>query len=124
MFRVKSIVGVLALVLVASLAARGEEPTTKPTKVAKGDAKAIKLVQPWSKLTDLSDEQKTQINDVHQKALAQIKAIHDKEEADIMALLNDQQKTELKKLSDEEKAQEKAKRADKKTAGAEEMQPK
>src|SRR4051794_12688695 len=121
MLRIKSIVGVFALVLIASLVARADEPTTRPSKGAKVDTKTIKLTQPWSKLTDLSDDQKGQINDIHQKALAEIKAIHDREEAQIMALLNDQQKAELKKLSDEEKAQEKAKRADKKKEGSDEM---
>jgi len=119
--RIKSIAGVFALVLIASLAIAADEPTTKPSKSAKLDSKTIKLTQPWSKLTDLSDEQKGQINEIHQKALAEVKAIHDREESQIMALLSEPQKAELKKISDEEKAQEKSKRAEKKKDGSEEM---
>ena len=116
-----SLVVAAPLILVIALVARAaDEKKTEKTDKVEGKAVTVKLTQPWSKLTTLSDDQKTQISDIHQKALAQIKAIHDKEEADIMGLLNDEQKAELKKLQDDEKAAEKAKRADKKKETMEE----
>src|SRR5262245_22479103 len=98
--RVKPLLAIAALVLLAAFVVRAQD---KP--------KPIKLVQPWSKLTTLNDEQKTKLNDIHQKALAEIKAIHEKEEADCMALLTDAQKSELKKIEEQEKAEAKEKRA-------------
>jgi Spy/CpxP family protein refolding chaperone len=62
-----------------------------------------RLTQPWSKISSLSDDQKTQIRQIHAKAVSDKKAIDDKERADIMALLNDEQKTEAQKLLDEQK---------------------
>jgi Spy/CpxP family protein refolding chaperone len=62
-----------------------------------------RLTQPWSKISSLSDDQKTQIRQIHAKAVSDKKAIDDKERADIMALLNDEQKTEAQKLMDEQK---------------------
>ena len=113
MSSLKRVVGIAALVLIACALARAEEPTTKPSKPDKAP-KAIKLVQPWSKLTTLTDDQKTQINDIHVRANTEVKTIRDKEEADIMALLTDAQKAELKKLDEDRRAEEKAKRAEKK----------
>jgi hypothetical protein len=98
--RVKSLLPTIALVLLVTLVVNAQD---KP--------KPIKLVQPWSKLTTLNDDQKTKLNDIHQKALAEIKAIRDKEETDCMAVLTDAQKSELKKLEEQEKADAKEKRA-------------
>jgi hypothetical protein len=98
--RVKSLLPTIALVLLVTLVVNAQD---KP--------KPIKLVQPWSKLTTLNDDQRTKLNDIHQKALAEIKAIRDKEETDCMAVLTDAQKSELKKLEEQEKAEAKEKRA-------------
>jgi hypothetical protein len=79
--------------------ARAEEK--KAAEEAK--PKMAKLVQPWSKLTSLSDDQKTKIREIRAKANAECKAIRDKEEADCVAVLNDEQKAELEKLKAEAK---------------------
>ena len=104
MSRFKSLGLIAVLVVGGSLAIAADEPKKAP--------KPIKLVNPWSKLTDLTDEQKVKINDLHQEALAAIKDIKAKEEADIMAVLTSEQRDELRKLEAEEKAAEKAKRAE------------
>lgn len=114
MQRFKFFIGVFALVLVCSSIARADQPATQPVK----PAKPIRLTLPWSGLTTLSDEQKEQINQIHQEALAQIKAIHQREETKILALLSDDQKAELKRLDDQRKAEAKQKRAEKKKTAA------
>jgi Spy/CpxP family protein refolding chaperone len=70
----------------------------KPAKKGGG-----RLTQPWSKISTLSDEQKTKIREIHAKAVADKKAIDDKERADILALLTDEQKTEAEKLMADQK---------------------
>jgi Spy/CpxP family protein refolding chaperone len=89
-------VGVCVLMFAAVVWVRAAEP---------GDKKPMgsRLTQPWSKISSLSDEQKSQIREIHSKALAEKKAIDEKERADIMALLNDEQKSEAQKLIDEQK---------------------
>jgi Spy/CpxP family protein refolding chaperone len=109
--RFKSIAGIVALVLIASLAARGEDPTSQPSKPDKKEGRALRLPQPWSKLT-LTDDQKAQIGQIHQKANADVKAIRDKEEEQILSLLTEEQRSELKRLAEERKAEEKARRAE------------
>jgi Spy/CpxP family protein refolding chaperone len=80
-----------------------DAPTTAP---ATRPAHPAKLTKPWSELSDLSDDQKTQIIAIHQKANQEMDAIREKERADILALLTDDQKTEL--AEDEAKAREAA----------------
>jgi len=78
---------------------RAAEPGDKPAK-KQGTAR---LTQPWSKISTLSDEQKSRIREIHGKAIAEINAIREKENADILALLNDEQKAEAQKLIDEQR---------------------
>ncbi len=90
-------VGVCCCVLFMSAAGvfvRAAEPAgEKPRKQGMG-----RLTQPWSKISSLSDEQKTRIREIHGKAVAEINAIREKENAEILALLNDEQKAEAQKL--------------------------
>jgi Spy/CpxP family protein refolding chaperone len=65
-----------------------DAPATRP-------AHAGRLIKPWSEMSDLTDDQKAQIEDINAKADAEIRAIHEKQHADILALLNDDQKKEL-----------------------------
>ena len=74
---------------------RAAEPGDKPKKQGMG-----RLTQPWSKISSLSDEQKTKIREIHGKAVAEINAIRERENADIMALLTEEQKAEAQKLMD------------------------
>ena len=88
--------------------AAGEAKEAKETK------KAVKLVQPWNKLTSLSEDQKDKINAIHQKALAEINLIEKREKTDIEALLTDAQKSELKEIAAEKKKADAEKKAVKK----------
>jgi hypothetical protein len=93
---------------------------TKDAKEAKETKKAVKLVQPWNKLTTLSEDQKDKINAIHQKALAETNAIKKREKTEIEALLTDEQKSELREIA----AQEKKADAEKKTPKKDEAAPK
>src|SRR3954468_6739522 len=73
----------------------------KPADGGKKEMSKGKLTQPWSKMSDLSDDQKSKIKEIHNKANDDIKAIKEKENTDIMALLSDAQKDEAKKLLEE-----------------------
>jgi hypothetical protein len=92
-------VGVVCMMLLAAVVfVKAAEPGDKPKKQS-----SARLTQPWNKISSLSDEQKSQIREIHAKAVADKKAIDEKERADIMALLNDEQKAEAQKLLDEQK---------------------
>jgi Spy/CpxP family protein refolding chaperone len=96
-----------------------DAPTTAPAKHATTKASSIRLEQPYKQLTDLTDDQKVQILEIHKKANEDVKAIRDKEDDDIRAILTDDQKAELNKILEEkrEKAAEKVK--EKKAAATE-----
>jgi len=79
-----------------------DTPATPPV-----EHKAAKLVKPWSELSDLTDDQRSKIAEIHARVLAEVKAIHDKEQQDILALLTADQKhqaAELEKMSKTAKA--------------------
>jgi hypothetical protein len=99
---------VCAVMLCGVVIVRGDdEKKDAPEKAA---AKG-KLVQPWSKLSDLSDEQKNQLREIHAKAMAEIKAIKEKEQTDSMAVLTDAQKAELAAISEKATVEKKTKSA-------------
>jgi hypothetical protein len=99
--------------LAAVVFVRAAEPAgEKPRKQGMG-----RLTQPWSKISGLSDEQKTRIREIHGKAVAEINAIRERENADIMALLTDEQKAEAQKLIDEQRKSRPAASAAKDDAG-------
>lgn len=99
----------MLLVAGTFIIAQGAGPTSNPSSQPTG--RRSKLVQPWSHLTTLSAEQKSNILQIHSKALDEINKIKDKEEADITALLTDAQKQELKTILDQEKLAAKLKAA-------------
>jgi Spy/CpxP family protein refolding chaperone len=113
--KLRLIVAMCIVSLAALTYVRAEEKAAdaKPEK----KPAAAKVVQPWSKLTTLSEEQKTQIKEIRAKANAEVKVIRDKEQADIMALLSDAQKNELKAIMEADAAAKK-KTAAKETEGA------
>ena len=84
--------------LAAVVFVRAAEPGDKPRKQGMG-----RLTQPWSKISSLSDEQKSRIREIHGKAVAEINAIRERENADIMALLTEEQKAEAQKLMEAQK---------------------
>jgi hypothetical protein len=91
--RVKPLAAVLLLVLLVTVVFA--QDSARP--------RSIRLVQPWSKLTTLTDEQKAKINEIHLKANAAKRDIERKERTDIVALLNEEQQAELKKLEEQER---------------------
>jgi Spy/CpxP family protein refolding chaperone len=91
---------ILLLVLVITsiaLFVHAASPTTKPSSEK---PTGPRLISPYSKMTSLSDEQKTKIREIHRKVLAEIRDIEAKQSEDILALLNDDQKKELKEIQD------------------------
>ena len=85
----------------ALLAADEAKPAAAEEKSAAGKpkkAKAARLTKPWKDMTSLTDEQKTQIAEIHRKAVEEIKQVEQREEAAIMAILNDAQRTEVEGL--------------------------
>jgi len=104
--RFRMAVGVCVVMMLAAVVwVRAAE-----TGAGAGEKKPMsgRLTQPWSKISSLSDDQKTQIRQIHAKAVADKKAIDDKERADILALLNDEQRAEAQKLIDEQQKKPKA----------------
>jgi Spy/CpxP family protein refolding chaperone len=79
-----------------------DTPATPPA-----EHKTTKLVKPWSELSDLTDEQRSKIADLHAKANEEVNAIRSKEKQDILELLTADQKhqaAELEKMSKTTKA--------------------
>jgi len=103
-----------------ALVAHAEPPTIQPSDTEHHEGKGAAHAgshwgfAPYNKLSNVTEEQKQKINDIHRKAMAERKAIEDKEEADIMAVLTDAQKSELEKMDADRKAKNAEKRAEKK----------
>jgi Spy/CpxP family protein refolding chaperone len=100
MFRSKWMPLAVAAMLSGSVLVLADDPTTQP---AEHHARARKMVKPWSELTDLTDDQKTKILDLHADSNKEIKAIQTKEKEDILALLTDDQKKEITEIEDKDK---------------------
>ena len=105
------IIGVMALSItgVALRAADEQKPADSSEKTEKKEEKKTssaggRLVQPYSKLTSLSDDQKDKIIAIHKDFNAQRKELDKKEREQIMALLNDDQKKEVEKIEGEKKS--------------------
>jgi hypothetical protein len=65
-----------------------------------GAPRHYRLVQPWSKMKSLSDDQREQIYYIHRKSLDKIKEIKAQEQKDILELLSDDQKLELVQIDE------------------------
>lgn len=87
--------GVAVVAVFAVALAFGQEAEKKKTP---------RVIRPWSDLSTLSDDQRTQIHELHRKALADIRAVREKERADILALLTEAQKAQLLELEAKNKA--------------------
>jgi Spy/CpxP family protein refolding chaperone len=102
------------MLCVGAVSLRAEDKPEVPAAAQASDAKPMKqgrLTLPWNQLSSLSDEQKTQIRQIHRKALAEKKKIDQQERADIMALLNDDQKAEVAKYEESRKVSQKMKQS-------------
>ena len=115
--KIRWVLAVMCAFLLAAIVTVRADDTAATTKKASSGAK-MRLVQPWSKMTDLSDEQKEKIKEIHTKANDDIKVIRDKEQSDIMALLSDDQKSEVTKLMADAKGGKKTKASDNSKADA------
>lgn len=113
-------VGVCIILLAAGMAcvhAEDKPGEKKPADVSAAGAAAAeaapaqrrlgRLTQPWSRLSGLSEEQKTRIREIHAAAIAEIHRIEAQEKQDVIALLSDEQKAELKKIEEETRASRK-----------------
>ena len=114
---------VLCVMLAFTLALRADNAAApaadkqeaKEAKEAK--AKEVRLTQPWRRLSNLSEDQRVKIAELHKKAVADIKEIEAREREDIMALLSEEQRTELKTLMETESADRKMRAAERKKTG-------
>jgi hypothetical protein len=106
------LIGVVALSLtgVALRAADEQKPAdstateqTEKKEQKKASSAGGRLIQPYSKLSSLSDDQKDKIISIHKDFNAQRKELDKKEREQIMALLNDDQKKEVEKIEGEKK---------------------
>ncbi len=106
--RAAVVAGLSAMVLAGgAIAFAAEAAGEKPVK-------PIKLVQPWAKVKDLSDDQKVRINSIHTDMVAKQKAIEAEAKAKILEILTPEQKAQLDATLAEEAAERKAKDAEKK----------
>jgi Spy/CpxP family protein refolding chaperone len=66
-----------------------------------GDAHVPRLTKPWSQLSDLSDDQKSKLIEIHRGARAQIQQILQQERRDCLAILNQKQLDQLRAIEDQ-----------------------
>jgi len=97
---------IVGAVLILGIVCVGGEKSKKPVS-------AIRLTQPWSRLNDLSDEQKVKMDGIHRKAREEIKAIEKREREEMLAVLTPQQQAELREMEDQDTADKKLKAGEK-----------
>jgi Spy/CpxP family protein refolding chaperone len=83
--------GVMAMGLVVL----ADDATTQPASMEEMHTKRHKIPSPFYLLSDLTDDQKAQITEIHKNDTAQEKVLKEQEHDAIMALLTDDQKKEL-----------------------------
>lgn len=91
------------------------EPTTQTTQPTKRPAR---LVQPWNKVTDLTDEQRDQLIAIHAEITAKINALRAEEEERCNAILSEEQRAALTETLAREAAERKARAAEQRAARA------
>jgi Spy/CpxP family protein refolding chaperone len=103
------LVGCAAAILIgAGVSAIADDATTQPSSETHTSTRS-RIIEPFNRLPDLTDDQKDKIKSIHAQAMEQEREIRQKETDDIMALLTDDQK---KELTDMEAKQAAAKKAD------------
>jgi Spy/CpxP family protein refolding chaperone len=99
-----------------SLAVAEEQaPTTQPAK----PVKKAKLGSPWNKVSNLTEEQKSQIVDIRTEIQEKIKALQEEERSRCLAVLNEEQRGELDAIKAREDAERKQRDAELKKGGEE-----
>lgn len=92
-------VALASALLAGGIAVRAEDtPAAAPAKAPTTKPSASKLFEPYTALTDVTEDQLTKIKEIHKKYLADEKALKEKQTSDIAALLTDAQKAELEKF--------------------------
>jgi Spy/CpxP family protein refolding chaperone len=99
---------VAALCLAAIVTAIAQDATTMPSQTEEHHMTHTRIIAPFNLLTDLTDDQKMKIADIHRDELSQERALRQKEQDDVRALLSDDQKKELDDLQARTAAERKA----------------
>jgi Spy/CpxP family protein refolding chaperone len=87
---------------------------TTPAVEKKGAGKKLKLPKRYNELTGLTDEQRQQIDAIHDKAVAEMKLIEERERTDILSVLTAEQRAELTAADERAVAERKGKAGKKK----------
>jgi hypothetical protein len=107
----------LALLGFAIRAIADDTATTPP---AAPKSSHSRIVAPFNLLTDLTDDQKSKIRDIHSEILDEEKQLRQKEHDQVMAVLTDDQKKELEDIESKAAAEKKAGEAEKRAKSEEE----
>ena len=98
--------------------AKSAEQKTDAAAQTPPRTRAPRLVQPWSQLTDLTEDQKSKILAIIGKTNDEIAAVRAKERTDIMALLNEDQKKKAEELDASSRTRRRGRGASTRPAGA------
>jgi hypothetical protein len=97
--------------LAVAVSVLADDAATQPS-AAEPKTSHSHIVAPFNLLSDLTDDQKSQIRAIHSEILAEEKQLHDKEHDEIAALLTDDQKKELEDVEARTAAEKKASSAE------------
>ncbi|MGH7177285.1 MAG: hypothetical protein ACREJC_07890, partial [Tepidisphaeraceae bacterium] len=112
--RSRLLVAFASVLMFASLVVLARpEPTTQPSdqKASKASKSGRWGFSPYNLLSDVTEEQKAQVNEIHRKANSERKSIDERERMDVLAVLTPEQKDELEKILAERKAKAAERRA-------------
>ncbi len=105
----------LAAMLISGSAALALSATTRPatprpaaTRPTAVDRRPPRLVQPWSWIGSLTENQKQKIAAIHQAALEEIRAIQRREDEQCLSVLSDSQRAELLEAEEADAARRKS----------------
>ena|SRR5580658_7853426 len=109
-----------AALFAAVVAVSADVSTTQPSdSQTKITGTRSRIVAPFNLLTDLTDDQKSQIRAIHSQTLLEEKELHDKERDEITAILTENQKKELEEIEARTSADKKAAAAQRRADSAE-----
>ncbi len=108
-----------AVLVGACMIAIADDSTTQPSPEMRTSTRS-RVIAPFSHLTDLTDDQKTQLKDIHARTMEQEDQLRQKERDEMMAVLTDDQKKELTDLEAKMAAEKKASSAERRAKTEEE----
>jgi len=97
-----------ASLLAVTVVAIADDATTQPAGAEPKISTRSHIIAPFNKLSDLTDDQKSKMRDIHTEILDEEKQLHQKEHDEITALLTDDQKKELEDIEARAAAEKKA----------------